>query len=217
MGDTHAPAVHPGYLEHLCRSRDKHQPDWTVHIGDLIDWHAISFHEKSQGTVSVEHERDKAQEWLDEFWKEFPQGTWIEGNHDALPRRQAAALGMPDDLLRHPLDYWTMEGWEYVDRFDSVEFDDVLYHHGEVGSQGQYAHVNQAKENQQSTVLGHLHSLCGFQFLQNRKRSTFGMAVGCGVDWKHPAMRYGRKFAKKPALACAFVLDGEPVIERMQL
>ena len=47
IGDTHLPAVHPGYLAFCSDLYDKYDCDTAVHIGDFVDHHAISAHEPS--------------------------------------------------------------------------------------------------------------------------------------------------------------------------
>jgi hypothetical protein len=34
------------------------------------------------------------------------------------------------------------------------------------------------------------------------------MSVGCGVNVKHPAMRYARNHVRRPILGCGIVEDG---------
>src|ERR1700722_6285708 len=47
VGDTHLPAVHPGYLAFCSDLYDKYDCDTAVHIGDFVDHHAISAHDPS--------------------------------------------------------------------------------------------------------------------------------------------------------------------------
>jgi hypothetical protein len=43
------------------------------------------------------------------------------------------------------------------------------------------------------------------------------MNVGCGVDRKHLAMKYGEDHIKKPVISCGVVIDGKPYMEMMEL
>ena len=48
IGDTHAPCVHKDYIQFLKKIEKKHQCNRVVHIGDIVDWNSISFHEDSE-------------------------------------------------------------------------------------------------------------------------------------------------------------------------
>ncbi|QDT30926.1 metallophosphoesterase [Thalassoglobus polymorphus] len=208
IGDTHCPGMLPGYPKFLESIYKQWSCDTVVHIGDLVDWHAINFHGKQPETHSVDQEVKEARKQVAQLGRLFPEAHWLTGNHDALPARRAEAAGLPSDILRGDTDYWNLPGWQVYPRYDSLTLDGVLYSHGETGSQGRYAATNQAKENTCSTVIGHLHGNAGVNFLANRARRMFGLSVGCGVDWRQLQFEYGRKFARKPLIGCGVVLDG---------
>jgi len=46
IGDTHCPGMRQGYVDFLNRVADAHGVNRVVHIGDLVEWASISFHEK---------------------------------------------------------------------------------------------------------------------------------------------------------------------------
>jgi hypothetical protein len=43
------------------------------------------------------------------------------------------------------------------------------------------------------------------------------MNVGCGVDRKSLAMKYGEDYIRKPVIGCGVVVDGAPYLELMKL
>ncbi len=47
IADTHCPGMRRGYIDFLKRIADDYAVNRIVHIGDLVDWASISFHEKS--------------------------------------------------------------------------------------------------------------------------------------------------------------------------
>ena len=47
IADTHCPGMRQGYVDFLKRVADRHAVTRVVHIGDLVDWASISFHEKN--------------------------------------------------------------------------------------------------------------------------------------------------------------------------
>ena len=60
IGDTHAPGMRKGYVDFLKRVADNYSVNRVVHIGDLVDWASISFHEKSPSLHNATHEYAKA-------------------------------------------------------------------------------------------------------------------------------------------------------------
>ena len=58
IGDTHCPAMHPNYLEFLQDIRSKFKCTKIVHIGDVIDHHCVSFHDKHPDSTGAVDEYD---------------------------------------------------------------------------------------------------------------------------------------------------------------
>lgn len=218
IGDTHAPCMLDGYVDFL---KDVHKAwDCTdvVHIGDLIDWHSISFHLKTVGTPDVLGEIEAAHEQVQQLYKAFPKVTVMTGNHDAIPSRRLAEMIMPDSMLRPEKEYWEVPGWTFKPRYDQLVIDGVIYQHGDRGKGGQNAAMKNAQAEFRSVVQGHLHSQMGVQWFANSQVRIFAMQTGCGVDHKMMAMEYGRKFNAKPLIGCGVVVDGKyPYTEPMPL
>jgi hypothetical protein len=84
----------------------------------------------------------------------------------------------------------------------SVEYDGVLYIHGE-GSTAK----TRAKNEMQSIVQGHRHTEMEVVHLTG-KEHIFGMQTGCGVDATSYAMAYAKNY-KKPALGVGIVIGGK--------
>lgn len=209
IGDTHCPGMRRGYVSFLKSVADEYQPDRVVHIGDLVDWGTISYHEKLPNLHGSIGEFKKAKRQVQSLYEAFPEADWLLGNHDALAIRQAASAGMPEDVLREPTDLWEIPGWKCHPRFTHLEIDGVLYAHGDGGVGGMYAHANQAKQNFQSTVIGHFHGNAGIYWHANPANRIFGMAVGCGIDVSNPAFRYAANIRRKPILGCGVVINGK--------
>jgi hypothetical protein len=208
IGDCHCPAMKRGYLEFLKATADYWQPDHIVMIGDLVDWCCISYHDKDIGLPNAHREVAKARKQVAGIYAEFPDADWLLGNHDVLPNRRAADVGLPADLLRCHAEYWGVDGWRVHARYEYIKIDGVLYGHGERGAQGRMAAIGQATANFRSTVIGHLHANAGVEFAANEEFRVFGMSVGCGVDYKALAMSYGRRYTRKPIWGCGIVEDG---------
>jgi predicted phosphodiesterase len=208
ISDTHAPAMRRGYVDFLQRTRDAHDCTKVVHIGDLVDWNSISFHEKNPSLANAEAEFAEAYRQVQSLAKAFPRADWMIGNHDSLTERQANVVGLPTRVLKDYAELWEIK-WRTHPRFAKLVIDDVVYSHGDSGRQGQHAALAQSKDNFRSTVIGHLHSQAGISWWANSDFRIFGLSVGCGIDASKMQFDYGRKFVAKPVLGCGVVLDGK--------
>lgn len=141
---------------------------------------------------------------LKRWFSAFPALYLCRGNHDRLADRKCLAMGLPERIMRPFRDIWHLPlGWQ--DDF-SWEIDGVIYQHG-TGYAGDNAHKKAALANRQSTVIGHTHSTGATDYMVSEKDRIFAMNVGCGIERKSYAFRYGRDFPKKPVLACGVVTD----------
>ncbi len=206
--------MHPKYPGFLARLADKYQPHRIVHIGDVVDWHSISYHERLPSLSSPADEFRKAKRQFHKLVSIFPKADWLIGNHDALTHRQATSAGLPPEVVKSYNDIWEVP-WTVHERFAELEIDDTVYIHGE-GQGGMYAHRNRAVMRGKSVVMGHLHSNAGVIPHANPDKLIFGVATGCGVDNSQMQFLYGRAFPRKPILGCVTVTNGVPHFEPMK-
>jgi len=202
IADTHIPFEHKGYLSFIKRMAKACKPHTIVHIGDLVDNHAISYHEKDPNGLSPADEMNEADKHLKAWYKAFPHVLLCRGNHDRLVDRKCKTSGLPDRAFKNFRDIWNLPlGW--TDGF-CFDIKGVLYKHG-TGHSGKYGHVQAAIDARQSAVIGHLHSTAGVEYMANEQDIIFGMCVGCGIDRKAYTFEYGRAFRRKPILGCGIV------------
>jgi predicted phosphodiesterase len=215
IGDTHLPYELDGYLEFCQETFERHGVDTVIHAGDLVDNHSLSFHDSEPMLHNVTGEYESAYERLQDWYEAFPVATLIMGNHDRIPARQMAKLGMAPTIYMKPIEelLGMPEGWTVA---DSVEIDEVIYHHGETAG-GVNGFRKDCEQRMRCTVSGHNHSNAGISATATDQELVWGMAVGCGVNQKHMAFAYGKHFAKKPIISCGVVINGEPHIEYMDL
>ena len=206
IGDPHEPFTKEGYLEFCRKIQEEYDCGIVVHIGDAVDNHAVSYHEKDPEGMSAGDEFNLALERMKRWYYTFPNVKVCIGNHDALPFRKAFSAGLPktwlktyQELLQSPP---TWE-WDFVHQVNGV-----IYQHG-TGLSGEMAAINAARENRQSTVIGHLHTVMNTRFLASYKDLIFGVTVGCGIDHEKYAFAYGKQNTRKPVVACAVILDGK--------
>lgn len=204
VGDTHLPFIKKGYLDFCLEIKHRCKCDTVVHIGDLVDNHAISYHETDPNGWSPADEMSEVDKYLKDWFKAFPKLSLCRGNHDSLVDRKGRTSGLPERVFRRFRDIWGLpKGW--VDDFE-FQIDGVRYIHG-TGWGGKYPHINAAYDSRQSVVVGHSHSVCGVDYLANSRDCVFGMSVGSGIDRKSYAMAYGKDFRRKPILGCGVVTD----------
>ena len=211
IGDTHCPAMLEEYPDFLAQTYDQWQCDRVVHIGDLADFHAISFHQKQFGLESIERELDDARNQVETLTSLFPDVDYLTGNHTALPSRQAAEVGLPPSLMLSLSAILDLpKGWTVHPRHYDLSIDGVIYRHGDKGRSNQ---INAAFLNAQneftSLVQGHFHAQAGAVYGANQRDRYFGLQVGCGTDPRSPYMAYSNVYSKRPLLGCGIVLDGE--------
>lgn len=212
IGDLHCPADLTRYRSHVVRMQRKHKTTKTVFIGDIVDAHRWGRWDPDHEAPDSQTEYRRTLKRIAWWHDSFPNADVTVGNHDERSVRQARSVGIPDSLIRGYADAWNTPTWNWV---PSVTIDGVRYFHGE-GFGGKYPHMNAALASGQSTVMGHVHSVAGIQYIARETISYWGMAVGCGVDIRHPAMRYAAKYPSKPVISCAVVIDGTPYLEPMR-
>jgi predicted phosphodiesterase len=208
IADTHCPCMRAGYVDFLKRIADRYSVNRVVHIGDLVDWASISYHEKHPGLKDTEREIERAKRQVATLVKAFPKADWMIGNHDELPIRQAITTGLSPRLLKSENEFWDVP-WKVHARFSKLEIDGVFYAHGDAGRSGQDAAHKQSQDNFRSTVIGHFHGQAGVKWFANQDSRVFGLSVGCGVDASAMAFDYGKRFSRKPVLGCGVVIGGK--------
>lgn len=223
IGDTHAPCMLDGYVTFLKRVYKKYKCNRVVHIGDLVDWASINYHEKSGALDNPDGEYAKAKKQVAELYRAFPKATILTGNHDALPARQIRTAKLPDCIIKSFNDLWNIPEWEVIPRYCHKIIDGVQYQHGDRPPKRALAALHHAKLAFRSVVQGDLHAQCGIETYANEKETEdggfiFGMQVGTGIDHRALGMEYGRLYVSKPIVACGVVLGGvEPHLQWMHL
>jgi predicted phosphodiesterase len=212
IGDLHLPAERKDYLEFCLGLKRKYKTDTTVFIGDIIDHHSISFHNKHPEAEAAQQEYGLTMESLKIWRKKFRDAKVCIGNHDERVHRVASASGIPSMYLK---DYQTVYGtpnWEWGYEFT---VDGVYYTHG-TGMSGMRPALSIAASRCQSTVSGHVHSVGAIHCMTGPTDKTiFGFNVPCGLDRHHKLMYYGRNFLKKPVNGAGVVINGKPYMELM--
>lgn len=211
VGDVHEPVSHPGYLDFCKDLYDEWRCNEVVFIGDVSDWHAVSFHAAHPECPGPDDEFKVAKEGIDRWRKAFPRARICIGNHDERIIRLAESVNIPKRFIREYADIWETPkwtwGWDFI-------IDDVYYFHG-TGNGGIHAAFNAMKKRLMSVVMGHCHSIAGIKWLVNPQKRIFGMDVGTGIDVRAMQFAYGKHSIQKPILSAGVVLNGTPYHEMM--
>ena len=205
VGDPHEPVCREGYLEFCQEIYDVWRCDKVVIIGDIIDWHAISFHTLHPEAPNASQEYELAYEKIKRWYKAFPKATITAGNHDNRVIRLAETVNIPARFLRNFKDVWGTPKWDWT--YDKT-IDDVYYFHGE-GYGGLHPAFNAARQMSMSVVMGHIHSTLGVKYLANPNKRWFGADTGCGIDDKAFAFAYGKHTKRRSIIGCMAIIDGQ--------
>jgi hypothetical protein len=204
IGDTHLPFTHRHYLAFCHQTRVHYGCKRVVHIGDLVDNHAISFHDHDPDGLSAGAELELVRKELKGWFKAFPKVDVCIGNHDELHRRKAFADGVPAGFLKSFAQaFETPPGWRFDFEYDYGNWRAI---HG-TGTSGHDAAFKSAMSGRISTASGHVHTAAGIKHHASSRDIIWGMQVGNGIDRKAYAYSYGRDFKDKPIISCGVVLE----------
>ena len=204
FSDPHIPFNHPNYLQFCIDTFKKFGVGQVVCCGDLVDHHAISRFQSEPCAKGAYDELDMSIAEVAKYVKAFPKVRMCKGNHDAIPVRQAATVGIGERYLKSYSELLHLpKTWEIADEFI---INDVLYKHG-INCMGKEGALNSAIQERMSTVIGHSHAFGGCKYSANKRDIIFGMNVGCGIDIDAYAFAYGKYDKNRPTLGCGIVFD----------
>lgn len=210
VGDTHAPCMKEGYIDFLLDIQKAWGTNRTIHIGDLCDFAAISFHTKHPSLKNPLQELEEANKQVADLVSAFPDVELLTGNHCSLPARVALEAGIPPEFLRSQNDLFGLpDTWKVYPRYYKLEVDGCLYFHGDAGKS---TAINNAKDHFMPVINGHRHAAAGVTYYANKHARVFGMQVGCGVDDTRLALEYGQRYNAKSILGCGVVIEGETAV-----
>lgn len=209
--DLHLPNARNGALQFCQDLYEQWDCNKVIFIGDIVDWHSISFHDKHPECPGPTDEYKLAKDQVQKWYSAFPKATICIGNHDERVIRLAEKAAIPAAFLKDYNEMWETPKWSWV--FDTV-IDDVFYYHG-TGQGGKYPSCNAVTKLLMSVVMGHNHTAFGIKWQANPIRRIFSMDVGCLIDDKKMAFSYGRHMKQRSVLGAGVVIDGIPYLEPM--
>ncbi len=213
IGDVHEPVARKLYLQFCKDLYYEWGCDSVMIMGDIADWHAVSFHAHHPEMPGPTDEFDLAYDKIQRWYRAFPNAKVCIGNHDERLIRLAESVNIPARFLRNYKDIWDTPGWDWA-YFHII--DDIYYFHG-AGNGGVHPAYNAAKKMLMSVVMGHNHKASGIKWIASPQRRIFGMDVGCGIDDTAMAFAYGKHIINRSIISAGVVIDGIPYLEIMPI
>ena len=214
ISDMHLPYQHKDSIKFLKEIKKEFKPDTTISIGDLLDQHALSFHDSSPELYSAGMELDKAKEYVKELESIFPKLIEVDSNHSSMIYRRALKHGLPRAYLKEYGDFLETKKWKWVDDLT------LTMSNGQrcFFTHGRSADVLKVSQTMgMSAVQGHYHTKFVISWWANPDNLFFGMNVGCLIDQKSMAFNYAKNFRTRFIIGCAVILNGIPRLLPMVL
>jgi predicted phosphodiesterase len=214
VSDMHLPYQHKDSIKFLKEIKKEFKPDTTISIGDLLDQHALSFHDSSPELYSAGHELDKAKEYVKELENVFPKLIEVDSNHSSMIYRRALKHGLPRAYLKDYGDFLETKKWKWVDDLT------LTMSNGQrcFFTHGRSADVLKVSQTMgMSAVQGHYHTKFVISWWANPDNLFFGMNVGCLIDQKSMAFNYAKNFRTRFIIGCGIIINGIPRLLPMVL
>lgn len=211
--DLHFPAQHPKTFSFLRDVIKEYKPNKCIQMGDIVDLHSISVHEKESELPSAKDELTQAVDCIDKLVDTvmlIPEVYVCLGNHDTRVFKMANRIGIPRDFIKSFSDiYGLPEDWKVG--FEHI-VDNVYYTHGKSA-----APCVLSRAMGMSTVEGHFHSVADLTYYQTPNKRLWSMHCGTLSDDKHMSMSYGITNIRKSVNCCCMLIDGKyPTIIPME-
>ncbi len=210
ISDQHFPYNHPDIIEFLRHLANKYSPDRIVNIGDEIDWHSISFHDKDPDLFSPSDELQTAINRMKPLYKMFPEMDLLESNHGSLVYRKGKYHGLPRHVFKSYREVLEApKGWKWHPDLTIKT---------NVGSYVYFCHGRSAdglKLSQSlgmSCVQGHFHEKFEVRYWGNSLGLYWSLTVGCLIDNDSLAFAYNKTNLKRPIIGCAMIINGQPIL-----
>lgn len=213
ISDLHLPHGHPDALAFCAAVQAKYKLEEVVFIGDIVDMHSLSYHEKDPALDAPSAEIEAARKVLQPWVSAFPNAKVCIGNHDSLIDRKAITHGLPAQAIVAINRLLGTKRWSWKEEH-------VLPcgKHHVVFRHNWGPNIEQAMmRNGTSVVAGHWHSKSSIVYAQTSFRRMFGMQLGCIIDPVHRAFNYNKRDIRRPLLNVGKIVDGEPALLSMNL
>lgn len=214
ISDAHGPYQHKDFFRFMKALKKRYKPDLVISMGDLADFHDISFHDSDPDLMSAGDELKALQKFAADLEKIFPNMYIIGSNHGDLPARKAFASKMPKSFLRPYNEiYGVGKGWRFVDDL-MLEDGPKLYYfvHG-IKKKG----ITLATQRGVCVAQGHFHEDFNITYASNPRDLIWSLQTGCLIDKDSLAFKYDKLNLGRPIIGTAGVYYGQPQLHPMVL
>ena len=210
--DCHIPYEHKDALDFIKAVKKSYNPDLIINLGDMLDFHNISFHNSDPDLLSAGDELEVARKRIAKWEKAIPEQYIIGSNHGDLPLRKFMDAGLPKEFLRDYNDiYGVGDGWKFVDDLTidsgSTHVPDLYFAHNIRKNALQVA-----QQRGQRFVCGHYHTSFEVRYSGNPNSLIWSVMSGCLIDRKSAAFAYDKLNLERPILGCTVILYGVPFL-----
>lgn len=215
FGDVHLPYHHEDAIDFLEAVKKKYKPTRVICMGDLIDNHAISYHETNPDLHSPLDELNLAITYMEDLYDLFPKLDILHGNHDKLPIRKSRTAGLPSRYIRNNHEVFGMpKGWKwYLEMNLTLPTGKNLWLRHNLKTSA----IEVAKFHNTCFAQGHYHERFECIWEMTTNQDVFGITTGCLVDDKSLAMEYNKVNLRRPQLGCVIIKNGLPKLVPMEL
>jgi hypothetical protein len=103
----------PSFPAFLQKIHDKYKCNKIIAIGDIADFHSMSYHEPEPNLKSVDDEITATRHQLSKITSRFPKVEYLMGNHCSLIERKAVTAGLSSCLVKPINDVLGLpKGWK---------------------------------------------------------------------------------------------------------
>lgn len=215
ISDLHIPFHHKDSFAFLRHLKEKYNPTRVICLGDELDKHSLSYHEKDPNLYSPGHELEASLPFIQELAEIFPKMDILESNHGSLVWRKAKTSGIPKQYIKSYNDVLGVdEGWKwYFDlTLDLPDGSRCYVHHGKSSDV-----LNLSQKMGMSAVQGHYHTRLKVDFWSNPNGLYWGMQCGCLIDDDALAFSYNNVNIQRPTIGTGLIIDSIPILEPMIL
>lgn len=214
ISDMHIPYEHPNCMEFLAAIKKTYKPNLVVNLGDLTDWHSISFHPKDPDLLSPGEELSALKKKVKRLEAMFPEMVIIGSNHGDLPLRKLKDAGLPTNFLRPYNDiYGVGKGWTFVDDLTLVDGKETIYVAHGISKDA----VKVAAQRGVHHICGHYHTEFCVDYVSNPRNLLWGVNSGCLINREALAFAYGKLTLDRPIIGTTVVSFGTPILIPMLL
>jgi hypothetical protein len=185
-----------------------------VSVGDLGDFHNISFHKSDPKLPNANAELEGLQDYSRKLEKIFPNMFITLGNHDQLPNRRLFDQGLPSSLLKPYNElYGVGKGWKFVDDLTLIDGHEIMYVVHGISKDGRKL----ATQRGVHVIQGHFHTEARIDYISNPRNLLWSMQVGCLINRVALAFAYDKPNLNRPIIATGLSLNGQPRLEPLLL